>query len=406
MRLLFFNIKFFTQSRVNDASGATAAAQLDNQQRSQANLNYIVSTVNRANADVFVVIEVRTKAGQIMTLAPGKGPPGLLDILNALRGPPPQTPWYLVPPLRINPRKVLETRTYTETMGVFWRNDRVTFQGPLFWPLNAAGTAPSPTGPPVIPGSPNIAAGYPAPWNAAVPPGTNQAAWCRFFNHGQEVEFIHDVSRRPYITDFLELATGRTIRVISVHLSPNVTAQAGLARIVGLPAPVWVPAPGNVTAIAGDFNIDLRNTGTGEETAVAYMRENGFSLLRPYPIPGGVPPPSRYLEVGDATADAYYESQLYDFVFARWGAGAKPNPYPYFPSVVVDRVRGVRSLAPLPEPQPFQEFGDDMLDGLDQILHIMDDDDRNQTFRIRDNFGHIGPPVSGTSDHLPVLSYV
>src|SRR5437868_4166356 len=142
MRLLVWNIQFFTLNRIADDShivdkktGATIREPMVSAMQSMLNLNLIVDTVRRANPDIFVVIEVLSGQGAIGGLIEGNGSQAVLYLLQRLRKLNPD--WCLVPLLRTVNRDHLASKTYTEGVGVFYRSANLDFIGPYIWP-NAA----------------------------------------------------------------------------------------------------------------------------------------------------------------------------------------------------------------------------------------------------------------------------
>lgn len=354
MRIMVWNLENFGVTHITGANPALQPGEEPVPPRVNAaaadfSLRYIVDTVVQANPDVFVVLEVRCGQGRLGTLAKGSGPDGLLMILNRLRAQAPPATWFLVPPLRVNPN-----RPHTESVGVFWRSDRVIFTGPFIWP---GGNGPS-----VAP-SQGTRSAYPPLWRAAVPDPTaspaaalaaTAAARCSFFRipSGPEVTFPDASHRRPYLTTFTEAAVpGRTVGLFSLHTSPS-TAPEAVARL--LDSDWWRPAPNEVTVFAGDFNVDPYN-----DESIRNLRQPGIDL-RVVPIAGlpGPNPRTRYLprvpthnEAG-ATPAEYKTSELVDFALFKYGADAHPEREPAM--LVADRVMGVRPFQ-LPDALPIVE---------------------------------------------------
>lgn len=414
-RVMVWNIQFFTQTRImptwfddnGEPQGWSTYAQLQElQQRTRACRDLIEETVAAVDPDVFAVIEARTSQGNVMELADGGGPDGLRTICQTLRGNL-NSNWCLVPPLRLNPRDDLALQTYTETVGVFYRADRMQFTGPYVWPGVDATGAPSRTGPPVPPGTAQYAAArYPEPWHYYVPPGTTAAACCRYFKGTQEVVFTEDLNRRPYCTDFTNLRTGHPFRLFTVHFRPDSQAAACLARLLdgNWVPPVWTTPTANQTiVVAGDFNVDLR----GHVGRV-------IPLLRPYPVLVGghlrFPWPSTIKRLKVATDSAYLKAETYDYGLARWGAAVTPAPLPEFPGLVGDLVLGVPPIAGLGLPPipgrglPVVPFNSRMQDSLATIAATPGGAGaRDARFRLRANYGRISPPGKGLSDHFPAV---
>jgi hypothetical protein len=403
MRVLAWNIQWFTLSRIAPEIQPWHQGHADDADRAFANLRYIKSTVRQADPDVFVLVEARCTWGPLAELAPGDGPTALGLLLLHLRELSGQ--WCLVPPVRINPSEL--EPGYTETMGVFWRNDRLRFLGPLVWPPNQAGNAPSPTGPAVSPTQPS-AQSYPAPWDWAMPHGANvpladkvAAACVRFYTpEGQEVFFNQSAFRRPVLTIFRERAGAqRLIRLITFHLPPNSNAQQALANLTDADPIFWQPAANEMTVLVGDFNLDL-NGSVNASAAWDVLTHEHFRLIRPPLIPAPFPvlsrrSPTTYVSTSTATTDNYRRTACYDYGAVKYGSA----PQAIVPAVVAERVAGVPAAPPMPG------FTYEMAYSLNTIRQIADEDERTEFFRRRWNYGHIARP-SGTSDHLPVFMVV
>lgn len=405
-RVMVWNIQFFTQRRIMPLwfeEAFTYAEMQEVQQRTRACRDLIEATVAAVDPDILAVVEPLTSHGNVMELADGGGPDGLITICQTLRHNV-NANWCLVPPLRINPRDDLALRTYTETVGVFYRADRMTFTGPYVWPGVDANGTPSRTGPPVAPGTqPFNANGYPAPWNRLLPPGTTAAACCRYFNGPNEVFFTEEINRRPYCTDFTNLATGNPFRLFTVHFRPDNLASTGLMRLVGDSMPnAWkVPTATQTIVVAGDFNINARGN------QVQYINEaaqRGYSFLRPYPVLIGNTlgyGPSTIYRLNDATDTAYRKNETYDYGLVRWGANVVPHPVPNFAGLVGDLVAGVPTINAAGA--PVIPFASAMQDTLATIAQEANAANRDARFRLRANYGRISPPGNGLSDHFPAV---
>src|SRR3989442_1018008 len=226
MRLLVWNIQFFTLYRiaddrhiVNKKTGKTVREPMISAMQSMLNLNLIVDTVRRANADIFVVIEVLSGQGAIGGLISGNGSQAVLYLLEQLRKQ--QNDWCLVPLLRTVNQDHLASKTYTEGVGVFYRSANLDFIGPYVWP-NAA----PPPGVEKVAVPAGVAAGaYPPPWNNCLPANNFYAGQARFFAdvaRTRELTFPKPYHRRPFLTRFNERAgQQRTITLLSVHTAPN-----------------------------------------------------------------------------------------------------------------------------------------------------------------------------------------
>jgi hypothetical protein len=387
MRILLWNIQSFTLDRIDDKSGNNFAERAASSEKSLANSLYITNTIEEADPDIFVVLEARTGRGPVAQLATGNGPAGLIHLLSDIREWTLKD-WFLVPPLRVNPPKPL-TATHTETVGVFWRNDRLAFTGPYVWPGGGANAS----GPPIAPGG-AAGATYPQPWDRVVPDGTTAAAWCRYYNEmGAEVLFNDDTHRRPYWTAFQERAgAGRTVNLYSVHFKPGVDARTAAARFSRLPPP---PGAGQFDVVAGDYNINLAAPTLVQWAALELYGWDNFVRVSP---PGNAP--TLIAANGGALPGAYLRNFCLDFGFVRYGAGTQPAVGNGPVAGVIDRVAGTAAVAPLPA------FTKDMAQTLASMAGIENLVEQARMFRTRWNYGHISPPAPGTSDHLPILLQV
>lgn len=348
MKLVVWNIQNFTLKRLKDTkSGNTALEKEAVAEGNLANLMYVLSTVQKADADVFVVLETLSQAGNLGTLAQGNGAQGLIYLLSMLReNNSPQ--WYLVPPLRVNPthNSVVDGKPRTETVGVFWRNDRVQFLGPNVWPQ-----------------------AYPSPWDAGIPANTTAAAQCQFFYTGTntEIQFPKAKNRRPYLTTFSERSTGRVIKLFSVHTSPGVTAQQTISNLLNIPANIRVPGNNEVTVFAGDFNVNLLAPNILQDDTIRSLANAGLNIL---PFPNQQWQRS-FLRPRDEArtmvvdGKSYFENLALDYGFVQYGAGAVPANNAYG-QMIMDRVAGVTPGGALPN------ISGDMLQSLSSIQNIDD----------------------------------
>jgi hypothetical protein len=401
MRILAWNIQWFTLSRVEPSPQGSLALDFDDADRTVANRTFIYSTVKQADPDVFVLLEARCTWGTLGTLAPGDGPEALLILLRMLRML--NANWCLVPPLRVNPTEL--DQKYTETIGVYFRSDRLDFTGPLAWPLAPNGRDPSPTGPPIPPG-PGTATSYPSPWAAALPQGNVAAAQYQFYTQaGAQLYFTESINRRPYLTTFVEKAgMKRTVRMFSVHLPPKrVKSRQALSLMTKIRDADSKPGPNQLTVIVGDTNVNLNGT-TEDEDVANVMKWQGYVPVFPPRrklISGWwVYPPTIIRSRTKATPDDYKANKpCYDYGYVWYGQGAKPPSWPG-KAVAADRVAGVAATDSLPG------FTHDMRMSLDDLRTFYKGlTPREEAFRERWNYGHISRP-DGTSDHLPVFLVV
>ncbi|WP_437691784.1 endonuclease/exonuclease/phosphatase family protein [Sorangium sp. So ce176] len=401
MKILVWNIQFFTKRRIDDDSGSTVKQRAANAERTLANLLYITSTVEQAQPDVVVVIEPQATQGTLRTLATGGGPDGLLYLLAQLRewmdGA--EWDWCLVPPQRMNPRDDLKSRTYTECVGVFWRNATMAFTGPWHWTVN--GSRETTMG---------VAVNYPAPWDAAVPAGTTWAGQPEFQRPGAyaPITFPDVYSRRPFLTQFQERAApNRTLRLYSVHTTPA-TARDACAHMRDITGAR--PQANQITVLAGDFNLDQNKLNTAGSSTLQAFNDLMLTLYKPPVLRQTfLTTTYRATRVKPRTKASwadYATKQVLDYALVGYGTGARPPGFQ--PSVeVVDRVAGT------PSPPFTSDMGVRLatyptLPGAD-ATHL----DPLEIFRQRWNYGHIAQPqrtrrqddapTDGTSDHLPIL---
>jgi len=352
MRILVWNIEKFSNLRITAQPGRTIEEADANRLSAQANLQYITTTVAEADADIFVVLETGSSQGGLGTLAAGNGPDGLLTLLAALQQVNPT--WRVVPPLRCNPHEPVNGSTYTETVGVFWRNDVLEFTGPWVWPGGD-------TGPAVPQGDPDA---YPDRWNVASG-GSRAAAQCIFHNEiGHEVLFPTNSERRPYLTTFRVNDGGRTLKLFSIHTKPAYARDA-TARILAIDSAVLNPGDNEVTVLAGDFNLNLIGLNLAQNATIRGFRLWDFTL-HPIHQPNNSYPPSRYLSRSSAHPNAYLRNELYDYAFEQYGPHAMPDQV--FRMLVAERVAGAHIPGNPPDTTP--TFTGDMGQTLANINNI------------------------------------
>ena len=382
MRILAWNIQFFTKNRIENAEGSNSTERLQSMLGSGANRQYIVSTVAQSDPSILVVVEPRSSQGTIGTLATGGGPDGLFYLWRLLQLYNDQ--WALVPPLR-TVNKDIHSATYTEAVGVFYRADRLTFTGPYVWPQ-----ARQETGPSVPPGA--TAATYPDPWNQTLPNGTTAAAQCKFYSGGSQLTFPNSGDRRPVLTTFTEIGgLNRRFKIFAVHTTPGADAQTATARMLGMAEAI--PADDEISVFAGDFNVDAIKNPRAFFTSIPMLYGFDYTIQ---PEPTVYKPTTGRLD-RQATPASYRPQKSLDNFWIRYGVNVRPLGVP--PGYVINRVIDGTGIPPgLPW---------DMLDGLEEIQALGTPDERNSVFRELVNFGHLAAPNGatrgGTSDHLPII---
>jgi hypothetical protein len=275
-RILYWNLSNFTRSKI-----LREDPPLEYQQ-SIDRLDHIVDQVIAPNPpDLFVLVEAYARVREVglQGVALRDDSPvafGLLLLLDQIRarlG----NQWCLVPPLNIG------NFGYREAVGVFYNAVTMQFAGP--WILcqptaNDVTLSRAPT-PVDVAGIRN----YVTDWRDSMPNpnnplpvlqlnrtwtpggGVNINEWqsagqWAYQSGGQQMTFPDPDSRPPFHTDFLEVGTGRGIRLFAVHTSPASAADA-TRQIGAIPEVNAFPA-NTISVVIGDFNVDSFN-----------MNENG-----------------------------------------------------------------------------------------------------------------------------------
>ncbi len=381
-RLVVWNIERFSINTINKSSGADIGERLSNI-ASSAWRNGYIRTIG-ATADIFVVIEVQSGRGDLGSLVTGKGGQGVLFLLDWLRLNY-NVNWCVVPPLKlVGPIDTGERLNYTEAIAVFFRNDRVNFTGPYIWPNDDSGVA--------VPPGAATAGAYPPPWNNALPALNYFAGQAEFFknpgNRTGNFDYISGNYRRPFLTTFTEVGTGRVLKILSVHPSPGantVTVVNSLADIVE----IQPSAAAQVVVVAGDFNINLKSTSTTQSQGYWSLKNSARFSQRITSTNAGTNGITRFKKVSQATPDSYLTNQALDNIFLRYDGGLAA-PAPNNPRII-NPVTGT------------DEYNSAMILSLAQINQFNASAiSRTNSFRDLVNFGHIGPRP-GTSDHLPLV---
>jgi hypothetical protein len=281
-KVLYWNIENFGINKIQIPVRAykkkrQKGSSLDGANASQQRLTYITRHVTETDPDIFVIVEVETPYNNNRgVLCTGAGAQGLRTMLQQLRNLP-NTDWRLVPPL-ITGNK--------EAVGVFFRNDRVTFTGPDQWNGGQGPTVPGLTAQNSQP--------YPAPWNTSLPANNNSAARVQFTATGNAQPAVNvvfgDGVRHPYQTNFT--AGNRTIEIYSVHAPANFAGATAFVQALTTVADI-AAAPGNnvLRLVLGDFNLSLLrvadSTYTGCYAPLTGLANNNYTVAL---IPAGGPP--------------------------------------------------------------------------------------------------------------------
>jgi hypothetical protein len=270
-RVLYWNINNFSKNKILDDVGADPAYQL-----SQDRLAHIINRVVRPNPpDIFIIEECYARVREV-------GYPGdvlntdgsvcfaILLLLDELRKLSPY--WCLVPPLKVG------NEGYREGVAVYYNAQNLQFTGPGVYSLQGglrmarrpleiptAALSEYPDGlnealPGVknpVPLLYNIQRTWPARF-ADGPVQLPERGWAAQFEqrqpNGKVIRFPGQNNRTPYLTRFRDLAGKRTLKIFSIHTSPD-TATDGTNRIPYIDEVITV-RDDEVSLIVGDFNVD------------------------------------------------------------------------------------------------------------------------------------------------------
>ena len=311
--ILYWNIRQFGIRKINDPrGGAPPIGAPTYAQRSADRFAVIAAVINAAAPDIISIVEATTGRtnGDLATNTGGLL--GSIELLNALRLTNPAAGWRMVPLLWLGSRTT-RTAGGLETVAVLYRgvSGNVTryFTGPNYWVGGAGGVSTDP--------ATGVAAAtdYPAPFNGflaparAIPGGSlyrggapEQRSAARIYyalprrrvRGGAPPNFSrYGGFRPPYMTSFYEVnaLTGatRTLTIFSIHSPPQTGLARTLMRYYGqTPEIQAAPGLGEIKILAGDFNLNFLNTGTG-----LYTNVYGPVTLYGYQsqLPTGLAPP-------------------------------------------------------------------------------------------------------------------
>ncbi|MEL6539678.1 MAG: hypothetical protein AAFP93_02820 [Bacteroidota bacterium] len=374
--------------------GLSLENQITKAAYTDAKRNYILNSVKAVDPDIFIVVELQSRIGTLGSLVQGNGEAGALRLLNYLQFFS-SSKWRLVPPLKlVGPIPVDSEHPYTEAIGVFFRSDKLTFQGPFVWPQdnpvdgNGKAALPAP-----IAGTPGD---YPEPWKT-VSGGTHYAGQYMFGNISPdghqilgELLFNSVNNRRPFLTRFQERDehgnnNGRIITIVTVHPSPNSETTSAVARVLSIPE-IKENKSNEIIAVCGDLNVDSISGGPLEKSLFKLFAEDGYATNF-----GHSQGPTMLRTISDATPDEYKKTAGLDNIITRYGSdlhGDMP-----LNNAVVDGVNG----------QGIFDF-QGMQNSVDFIKQNFAGDEVNAKtiFRKSKNYGKIGPNP-GTSDHMAVV---
>lgn len=388
-KLVVWNINRFSINTLNDTSGKTFAERFASLSQSAWNGGYIRNI--GSTADIFVVIEVQSDRNILGSLVGGSGEPGVIFLLKWLKLNY-NANWCVVPPLKlVGLTDSGEKANYTEGIAVFFRKDRVNFTGPYIWPDTGNIAVPQGSGTP---------AAYPDPWTDALPANNFFAGQYEFFKNPQNrtgtFSYISGNYRRPFLTNFTEVAGGRVIKLMSVHPSPKSTKVQVVNSIASIVEIQPSPSP-QVVVVAGDFNLNTITTFnafsgkfTGGEASEGYwgLRRKGF-VQQISNTNAGTNGSTFLVPIAEGTPASYLTRKGIDNIFVRYDGGLVA-PGPMNPRII-DPVTGT------------DEYAKQMLFSLADLNTYYDTTTKRvDAFRGLVNYGHIAH-FAGASDHLPLV---
>jgi hypothetical protein len=381
MRLMSWNINRFTNGTLH---------------RGPNNLNmwYVTETINRAEPDIFVLIEVQSGKSAMGSLITVGGKDGVLELLTILRNfnVPGQIDWMLVPPLKLVDSTI--DQNYTEGIAVFYNNATLDFQGPYYWDsVQQKGV------------SFHINTPYTDAWAAVLPPGNNRAGKYEFANSwNQTLGFPAPGNRPPFYTLFHERGgMQRNIKLFSVHFPPHRGPAAEALYKLSTVAELGQLGANDVFVATGDFNFDPRPQPKDTTNTSQYYRyavnglfgDQTYRLGQPFFAQG-----TRVQDTEDSTPFNYLLDECLDNIFARYGSlGIIP---PYHNAAVINGVAG--TPAPYITETEMQYSVGEIL-GMHSPIPTFDPLFQLAVFRAHENYGHLAR-YEGVSDHLPVIAEI
>lgn len=404
--ILVWNIQRFTNEKIGALQKATRGIRKRKPKKKRKvpptakmvsqRLDYILNNVIQKDPDIFVIIEVVSGMGPRGSLINSKGRLGCIRLLEELRKL--DANWSLIPPLRmINQVEISSTgglqqleheKAYTEGAAVFYKSNKLDFQGPYIWPKTADPKNQNPD----LTSEPSGDAGpYPPEWDGCLPANNYFAGQAVFtYGHNQTMEFPNNRSRSPFLVQFKELAApNRIINVIAVHLPPELqSAKLALSKTTGY-FTNYDLKDNEMMLMVGDFNIPA---GDGTFREINGVGKEGNSKFKKVFNSTTSPNSSLYYATRVATPYRYMkDGQLVDNVLYRLG----PNmAAPAVTAEILDRVLG--------KPPTIPSL---MSTSLEKIKLEPTIDKENKAFRMFDNFGQLGHSP-GTSDHIALYASV
>ena len=400
LKIMYWNIERFGYNKLFANKWDKNATRKD----------HILDTMKKARPDVLVVLEVQTTWTGFGDLIAGmSGPVGIRRIWNILQQQFAVDEWSLVPPAILTPNG-----GYSEGIGVLFKANRLSFEGPMIWTGAEGIQDPAGGGVPAL---------YPGLWENTLPeaashtpPGTEQrmlAGRYEFLDAAAaRIRFGGPNARSIWQTRFFDNQANRYLDLYALHFPPQPywakQALGDLARVQTLVQP---PAAAEDRVIIGDFNINV-NSASGDLFGQ-------FTNEEPQ-VPGAPLCPVQYQLAFDAVPNlAAAQVTLSTNVRRVLGAdttGAHPL-YGYtarnaagFPkaldNALIARGGGVANANNQMVPNRVigsPGFPRDMAQSIPEInAGIAVIPARKRSFNNIRNFGHIGGG-RGASDHLPII---
>lgn len=288
-RILYWNLDNFSLPKIwaIQPEGVVMAAV-----RSNLINGVMTGPVGGPPPDIIVVVEVYSRVrevgieGTVLDAGRNAGA-GVLQLLGNIRQALNNPTWCVVPPLNVG------LFGQQEAVAVFYNATNLQFTGPNLYFDRYPGTPGTVVGQsqPVAVNTSQHILDYPLPWQNALPiqmnrqhnfPGVGAinewqlAGEWQYWGVGRpipspeppvypnnRIQFPAQGSRGPFWTQFSDLTVPqprRLINLFTVHTSP-VTAWLGVNRMQQVQQMAAPAAPGTVSVILGDFNVDSFDPG-------------------------------------------------------------------------------------------------------------------------------------------------
>lgn len=390
LRIMAWNIQRFGKGKLTVSPWDVIAARQE----------HILNTVMIANADILVVIEVQTSAapGFGGLISDTSGGPGVRLLVELLRNRDPAGGWMLVPPAVLTP-----VGGYSEGIGVFFRSNRLSFEGPMAW--TAAGIAPY---------QPNVTvtAQYGRPWETALPrrasrlgPKQNELAGQYEFldGAGNLRTFPAGNSRSLWRTRFYDTQEKRSLDLFAAHFPPRADlAWLAFSKLAGVREVGEALNFREDRVVLGDFNVNVNSPAAAR---VFDLLTGGPAIRRAAPCPleyqqlfaaESVTAVKSVRQASPNGAPNFYRYASHAKSGTRWGFDnafvAREGRPEANNQAVINRVIGTGA------------YGVDMIATIPEIHAQWPNSSaaRFQRFNNLVNYGHIGGG-RGASDHLAIV---